>query len=133
MSTFKKHYKIVDDNFKDYKERYIINEIINQSLFQKTNKPLIEQTYLALLCGCTRMTIYRTLKRLEKDGWISHKMVLNSQGYTTTQFSINDKMKELIKSIGMEKKAMKKIKQKVINSIIPIMGDEPLSVERCNF
>lgn len=132
MSKFKKHYKIIEEQFTDLKERIIINEIINQSNFQKTDKPLIEQTYLAKICGCSRMTIHRTLKRLKGNEWVSYKMVLNKKGYTTTQITINDKLKELRKEIGVKNKTIKCAKQKVINSVIPNF-EGILSVDNVNF
>lgn len=132
-SKFKKNYGIVEDNFKPLKERTIINEIINQSIFQRTDKPLIEQTYLALLCDCSRMTIHRILIRLKKDDWITYKMVLNSQGYTTTQFILTDKFKGLLNEIGTQKKVNKKVKERVINSEIPKIDNRPLSMDNCNF
>lgn len=133
MSKFKKHYKIVDEHFKDLKERCIINEIIHQSILQKTEKPLIEQTYFALLCGCSRMTIHRKLKRLKENGCIMYKMVVNSKGYTTTQITITEKLKDLIKVIGKDKKANRIVKDNVINTIIPKIDNTPLSIENCNF
>lgn len=93
---------VVEDNFKDLKERFITNEIINQTFFQKTDKPLIEQTYLAELCGCDRRTIHRKLRKLEEDGWLTRKMVLNVKGHTTTQFTLTDKLKSLVYEIASD-------------------------------
>ncbi len=132
-SKFKKNYEVVDNNFNDLKERHIINEIINQSIFQKTDKPLIEQTYLADVCCCDKKTIQRKLNRLEYEEWITKKRTKKANGYFTTQISITEKLKGIIKEIGMEKKTIKKIKEKLTNSIIPKMDNSPLSIDRCNF
>lgn len=132
-SNFKKNYGVVDANFTNLKERCIINEIINQSIFQRTDKPLIEQTYLADVCCCDKKTIQRKLNKLEDEEWITKKRIKKANGYFTTQISITDKLKGIIKEIGREKKTTKKMKEKVINSIIPKIDDSPLSMERCNF
>lgn len=134
-SKFRQFYKVVDDNFTDLKSRTIINSIIQQSKLQATDKPLIEQTYLAELCGCDRRTIHRKLKKLEEDGWLEKKMVLNKQHYTTTQLTIRERLKELMKQTERRPKIKERLKEtecrqeKVMKSIIPHIDNTPLRVE----
>ena len=130
-SKFRQYYKVVDDNFTDLKSRTIINAIIQQNKLQATDKPLIEQTYLAELCGCERTTIHRKLKKLEEDGWLTRKMVLNKQGYTTTQLTIKKRLKELMKQTERKPKIKEteRRQKKVVKSIIPHIENTPLRVE----
>lgn len=135
MSIFTKDYNLVNMIFKDGKECRIINIVIDQIKKQGTNKPLIEQTYLAKILNCDKKTIQRKLNTLEEEEWITRKRVKNTKGYFTTQISINDKFKWLLKEIDkLEDKSNvnKRIKQKVINSVIPNL-EGGLSVDNVNF
>lgn len=133
MSIFTKNYNLVNMVFNDGKECCIVNIIIQQIQNQKTNTPLIEQTYLAKKLNCDRKTIQRKLKKLEDEEWITRKRKKNKQGYFTTEFSINDKFKWLLKEIERaETNTKKSTVEKVTNSIIPQM-EGGLSVESVNF
>lgn len=135
MSIYIKNYNLVNIIFKNEKHCSIINIIIEQIKSQNTNKPLIEQTYLANKLNCDRRTIQRILNKLEDDEWITRKRIKNRKGYFTTQIKINDKFVWLLKEINkMEERSNtnRKIKEKVINSVIPKMEDG-LSVDNVNF
>lgn len=97
-NTYIKTYVELFDATRSGLHALVYSFILNQSEYQKTNNPKIEQTFIQKSLNLGRKIVERILKELKEDGLIDYTKGYNYAGgkaYTTTKFTLKYQLQEV--------------------------------------